>query len=418
MMNLLKQKADLWGENIPWLSALREKARLIFEKSGLPNKNNEAWKYSFITEENLQNPQIDNTIHHYNCDGHCDENSRLPFACYNIKFCNGQLTHIDQDIPQSVIIKPLFEAIKDGEIKDYLHKFWDWKNFPFAVLNNAFLQEGLFIIITQNTIIDKPLYIHYHQHSGYNRLCNIRNIFVVEKNAQTVIIEHFDGDVDAHYFHNIVNEYYISSNSSLTKYKLQKESSGAHHVALNSVLVKSGGKYQSFCAQGECTLARDESYVCLAQENAETEINGIYSLNKTGVSDITSNIKHLALRTVSAQLIKGVVGGNAKGVFQGQIHIASNAQQTEGYQQHHALLLSDEAEIYCKPELEIFADDVKCSHGATYGDLDKEQLFYMQTRGIPETKARHILISAYLNEVINKIPDLQIGEWIKNAFNL
>ena len=167
----------------------------------------------------------------------------------------------------------------------------------------------------------------------------------------------------------------------------------------------------SVSLQKENALARHESYINLLQEGACAEVDGAYRLNESGVSDITTNIRHLAPHTISNQLIKGVVAGKAKGVFQGQIHIAPDAQQTEGHQLHRALLLSDEGEVDCKPELEIFADDVKCSHGATCGDLDKEQMFYMQSRGICLEDARKILIEAYLQEVLNKIDSPEIAAW-------
>ena len=201
----------------------------------------------------------------------------------------------------------------------------------------------------------------------------------------------------------------------MTHYKRVKEAAPALHIALNSVVVRQNGKYNAFCAQGECRLARNESYIQLQQEGAEANANGAYRLYNNGHSDITTNIRHLAAHTFSNQLVKGVLDGNSRGVFQGQIHIAPNAQQTEGSQLHRALLLSDNAEIDCKPELEIFADDVKCSHGATSGDLDKEQLFYMQTRGIALDDAKQILIEAYLNEVLLKVENEQIRGWLKEA---
>ena len=134
------------------------------------------------------------------------------------------------------------------------------------------------------------------------------------------------------------------------------------------------------------------------------------------MSDITTDISHLAAHTTSNQLVKGVADGLSKGVFQGKIHIAPDAQQTEGYQQHHALLLSDKAEIDAKPELEIFADDVKCSHGNTCGDLDPEQLFYMQARGITLENARQILIEAHINAALSTISDQNVQNWLKENF--
>ena len=410
-MSFFKQNIALFGEDIPWLEGLREKARTAFERVGFPHAKTEAWKYSYFKPEALAEPQIDTAPHH--CDGHCHETENLPFTALQIKYCNGRLTHITHDLPRGVLIRPLYEALADGEIKPYLNKSFAMEEFPFAALNTAFLDEGLFIIITADTALDTPLYLHYHQHDDMNRLCNIRNVIVLEKGAKATLIEHFDGESEARYFNNIVNEIYIGTGSELAHYKRQSEAPRAHHIALNSVQVKTGGKYKGFIAHGECTLARSESYIRLLQENAVAEVNGAYRLAQNGVSDITTNIRHLAPHTSSNQLIKGVLDGAAKGVFQGQIHIAPDAQQTAGYQLHRALVLSDEAEVDCKPELEIFADDVKCSHGATSGDLDAEQLFYMQSRGIPFATARKILIDAYLDEVCAKVADSSIAEWLK-----
>lgn len=411
-MSLIRQNTALFGANIPWLEGLREKARSAFERTGFPTAKTEAWKYTYFKEEALGAPRIDDTPH--KCDGHCDEAEKLPFAAWPIKYCNGKLTHIAHDLPRGVIIRPLYEAIEDGEVKPYLNKSFELADFPFAALNTAFLDEGLFIVITAGTILENPLYLHYYQHAGMNRISSIRNIVVIEKGAKASIIEHFEGEENAHCFADIVNEIYISSGGTLHYYKRQNEAKDTRHIALNSVQIKADGNYNGFVVHGECALARSESYVRLLQENASAEINGAYQLTQNGVSDITTNIRHLAPHTVSNQLVKGVLDGKAKGVFQGQIHIAPAAGQTAGYQLHRALVLSDEAEVDCKPELEIFADDVKCSHGATSGDLDTEQLFYMQSRGIPLAEARRILIDAYLNEVFAKIEDSALSEWLKS----
>ena len=412
-MSLLKQNIALFGENIPWLEGWREKARAAFERAGLPTAKTEAWKYSYFKEEALGNPLIDDTPHE--CDGHCDEEETLPFVALQIKYCNGRLTHIPHELPRGLVVLPLFEAIESGEIKPYLNKSFAAEDFPFAALNTALADEGAFIIITKDFAAESPIYLHYHQHAGANRLCNIRNIIVAEKGARATIIEHFDGENGARYFNNIVNEIYVGVDSVLQHYTKQNEAESAHHVALNSVQVKSGGQYRGLVVHGECALARTENYVRLNQENAAAEINGAYRLAQNGVSDITTNIRHLAPHTTSDQLVKGVLDGAAKGVFQGQIHIAPNAQQTAGYQLHRALVLSDTAEVDCKPELEIFADDVKCSHGATSGDLDSEQLFYMQSRGIPFNEARQILIDAYLDEVLQKVEHSALAEWLKSG---
>ena len=179
------------------------------------------------------------------------------------------------------------------------------------------------------------------------------------------------------------------------------------------VRVRSGGFYDAFCLQRGANIGRNETKVLLKEEQASAEVNAAYVMHGWATLDTTTDIEHLAPETFSHQLVKGVVGGDAKGVFQGKIHIAKHAVKTEGTQLHKALLLTDTAEIDVKPELEIFADDVRCSHGAASGELDEETLFYMQSRGIGREEAKQILIDAYLDDVVNKVADAAVREWFR-----
>lgn len=414
-MSLTQQNIELWGEDIPWLAGLREKGLSAFIKQGLPTAKTEDWKYSYVKESAFNDLIMDTEPHHCQCgkECHCHMADDLPFAVIKVHVCNGKPDTEHTELPRGLVIKPLVEAIYDKEAQKYLNKSFENGQFPYAALNTAYLEQGLMIVAEHNAIIEKPVLLAYHSH-GQNLWQNVRNLIVLESGSQLTLLEDFSGD-DEFYFNNIVNEIYIGNEAVLTHYKRVKEAAPALHIALNSVVVRQNGKYNAFCAQGECRLARNESYIQLQQEGAEANANGAYRLYNNGHSDITTNIRHLAAHTFSNQLVKGVLDGNSRGVFQGQIHIAPNAQQTEGSQLHRALLLSDNAEIDCKPELEIFADDVKCSHGATSGDLDKEQLFYMQTRGIALDDAKQILIEAYLNEVLLKVENEQIREWLKEA---
>lgn len=407
-MKLTEQNITLWGDDIPWLAGLREKGLRAFAASGLPTAKTEAWKYSFGAVGNTENLRIDTTPHE--CNGHCHQQEEKPVSAYCIDFCNGKLHGEHFDLPRGVSVKPLVEAIYDGDIKPYLNKSFAMEKFPFAALNTAYLEQGIMLVVERDIALDKPIVIRYHQHNSQNLFCNIRNVIVLEAKAKAEIIEYVDIDEDT-CLHNVVNEIFLAADSTLKHYKLQKEGK-ARCVSLNSVQQRSNSNYKCFVKHNECALARHESYINMLQEGAYAEVNGVYQLVNNGVSDITTNILHLAPHTTSNQLVKGVIDGKAKGVFQGQIHIAPDAQQTEGHQLHRALLLSDEGEVDCKPELEIFADDVKCSHGATCGDLDKEQLFYMQSRGICLENARRILIEAYLQEVLNKIDNSEVAGWL------
>ena len=215
------------------------------------------------------------------------------------------------------------------------------------------------------------------------------------------------------YFNNIVNEIYLGAGAELNHYKFQNEACKAAHIAFNAVRIKRNGVYNGFCLQKGADLGRNETRVQLLEEEAKAEVNAAYLMNGWATLDTTTDIEHLAEKTYSSQLIKGVVGGEAKGVFQGKIRIAPNAQKTEGRQLHKALLLSDTAEIDVKPELEIYADDVKCSHGAASGELDQEQLFYLRSRGIGEEEARQMLIDAYLTDVVARVDDPEIRDWLR-----
>lgn len=422
-MGGLLQNIKLPGDDIPWLEGLREKGRCVFAEKGLPTAKTEAWKYTRPRDLQADDFVLETAAgHECHCDENCDcekasdEASALPFEAYELHFENGKLQHEHLHLPRGVTVMPLMDAILQNEdIRGRLGKSFDLQDYPFAALNTAYLEEGVFINIQENISPDKPLAIINHTHACHdNLLFNLRNVVVLEKNSRATIVEAYiySGAEKSRYFANVVNEIYIGRGAELQHYKLQNDAYKAVHISLNAVKVKAGGNYEAFCLQRGADLARNETHVILAEEKARAKVDAAYHIAGWATVDTTTDIEHLAPETTSEQLVKGVAGGNAKGVFQGKIHIAPHAVKTEGNQLHKALLLTDEAEIDCKPELEIFADDVKCSHGAASGELDEEQLFYMRARGIGEDEARRILIDAYLEDVISRIEEPAVRDWI------
>lgn len=432
----LLQAAELFGEDIPALAGLREKGRSFF---ALPAPKNEAWKYTGLQSLNcddfavlpskfLQEAEEEHHCHcgEHDCESeeHCccgDEHCRchhpqppvtaLPFDAYPLYFCNGQFIPIYPAVPQGVEIMTLMEAVVNGEVKNYLNKNIDLAQYPFAALNTAYLEEGLFIKIGRNVRLNRPiLLINRNSGKQQNLLCNLRNLIVCESGSEAALLEWFDGD-SPRYFNNSVNEIYLQAGARLNHYKLQNESPEAVHIALNRVLLREGAVYNGFCLQKGGKTARNETKLDLLQENAKAEVNAAYVAAGSAVTDTTTDIEHIAPHTYSAQVVKGVIKDKARGVFQGRIHILPDAQATEGSQLHRAMLLSDDAEVDVKPELRIYADDVKCSHGAACGRLDEEQLFYLRSRGIDEDAAKKMLIEAYLFEAINRIEESNIREW-------
>lgn len=406
----LVQNLPLIGSEIPWLRQLREAGIRTFENSGIPTAKTEAWKYTKPRDLNADDYVMD-------CRGSFAtfEPLSFPFDGYRICFENGVFNPAQTDLPQGVEVVPLIEALLlRGEVRGYLGRLVDMGRHPFAALNTGYLNEGVFIRVEKNVELKKPLILINHTCCGaQNLFFNLRNLLILEEGASAEFVEvyHYGGDVKSRYFANIVNEIFLAPSARLQHYKYQAEAFKANHLALTVVEAMQAAEYQAFALQKGANIARNETRVILRREQARAEVNAAYLMNGWATIDTTTDIEHLAPCTFSGQLVKGVVGGDARGVFQGKIHIAPHAVKTEGRQLHKALLLSDTAEIDVKPELEIFADDVKCSHGAASGELDEEALFYMRSRGIAEEEAHRLLIDAYLEDVIARVSDPRIRDW-------
>ncbi|MDR1026078.1 MAG: Fe-S cluster assembly protein SufD [Lactobacillus sp.] len=416
-MARLIQNPEMVGEAFPELQKLRNEGRKAFV---MPCPKMEAWKYT-----KLRDLDADDYVMATN-----DNLGSFDFGldCYVINFNNGVFSPLGSKLPEDVEVYPLIEEFMPGggcqckgeciaecEAKKYLNKNINLTEHPFAALNTAYLQEGMFIKIEGK--LDKPIAIINRSKTDENLFYNTRNLIILEDDAEAEILEIFEyqGDIKSRYFGNHVNEIFVGKRAKLNHYKLQDEAYKTNHIALSMAEVAEKGKYDHFCLQKGANIGRNEVIVKLMDSEAQANVNGAYIMYGWATLDTTTEIRHLAPATFSHQLVKGVIGGDARGVFQGKIHIGRNAVKTEGIQQHRALLLSDTAEIDCKPELEIFADDVKCSHGAASGELDEDALFYMESRGISREEAKQILIDAYLDEVVEKVENPEIKEYFKRA---
>jgi len=207
------------------------------------------------------------------------------------------------------------------------------------------------------------------------------------------------------YLLNTVAEFHVADGAHLTHIRLQDEADRAFHISTAYTEIAGGGTYDSFTLNLGGRLCRTEVHAELTGPGAVAHLNAAQLLDDSQHADFTTVVRHTAPSGTSRQTVKNVLSGRARGVFQGRIEVAREAQKTDGYQMNQALLLSPEAEIDSKPELEIFADDVKCSHGATVGELDAEQVFYLRSRGVPESEARSILVRAFLAEALDAVPD-------------
>ena len=411
MTSPLIQNINLFLDDKPSVFALRERAKSSLLKQGFPTAKTEAWKYTNVKELIQKNFLVNNTEHscEHDCCHHHHSNSFI-----EIRFCNGKLHVEEYDTPKGIIVTPLPLALYEGDYKKYIFNSYDLEKHPFASLNGIYLEQGICIEVEKNVQIDTPVLIKYKFDNCENQQLNIHNIIVLNKNAKLDLIEDFTSSQQSSHLTNIVNEVYLKEQAVLTHYKKQQENALAYHIALNALKIYEKAKYKQIYYANGAKLSRQETLINLEQPFSSAEIYSAYRAKKESLTDITTNINHLADNTDSNQYAKAVLEENSTATFQGKIHIAPYAVKTSGYQLHKALYLDDTASLNCKPELEIYADDVKCSHGASCGELDKEQLFYLTSRGINKTTAIDILTKAHLEEIFAYIDD----EKIKDLFFL
>lgn len=404
----LIKNIDLFLNDKPSVFALREKAKNALESIGFPTLKTEAWKYTDIHPIIQSDLNINTAEHHceHDCNHHQKENS--PFI--EVRFCKGKLHIEDYDLPQGLNITPLPLALYENEYKKYLFNSFDIEKHPFAALNGTYLEQGICIQVEKNTYIKKPILIKYNQKNCSGLQIHIHNLIILEKDAKLELLEDFSSATDETYLTNVVNEIYLKAGASLCHYKIQKESEIAYHIALNAIKQQADSHYKQFYLSNGAKISRQETYINLEQSHSEAEIYTAYKAKKDCLTDITTNINHLEKETISNQYAKAVLEKDSTAVFQGKIHIAPNAVKTSGHQLHKALYIDESASLNCKPELEIYADDVKCSHGASSGEIDTEQLFYLLSRGIDKATALNMLTQAHLEEIIELIPNTEIKD--------
>jgi Fe-S cluster assembly protein SufD len=303
-----------------------------------------------------------------------------------------------------VTVASLAEAIKRGvALEAHLAKRADFERNVFAALNTAHLKEAAVVQIAKNAACDKPVHILYVATEA-GTAAYPRCIVIAETGAACTVIEEYQALTPDAYFNNGVTEVAVAPNAKLHHVKLQLESTRAFHIATCAVDVARDASYTSQTISAGSRLSRYELDVRLGGEGAFAQIDGLALLGERQLADTHTLLDHAFPNGRSVQLHKTIVGGAAHAVFNGKILVREGAQLTDSAQESRNLLLSDKATVDTKPQLEIFADDVKCAHGATVGQLDADQLFYLRSRGLPEQAARNLLTYAFGAAVIERIP--------------
>ena len=415
-----------------WINGIRKNSQDIFFGEGYPTRKNELWKYTSLRKASETSFTYGGS---YNEDGVQQQISEIPRLSNSLRvvFVNGQYQKIFSDtisdLKDGVSLSPLSQVLKKepDSLRSTFGVIADPADSFTYAMNTSFVSDGLCLSVAKGVNFNTVLHVISIGSVGSNSTSfHPRLEILLEDGAKATILETHCGGSDDIYMSNSLSEIKLCENAALDHYTTVIESANATHIGGAAVFVGKNSFYNSFIFLMGGGLVRREVNVRLESPDARTNIDGIYCIARESHSDIVSEVKHIGINTVSKQDIRGVLGGKSHGVFQGNIYVDASAQGSDGDLLHKALFLNRGPEVDVKPQLEIFADDVKCSHGATTGELDSKQLFYLLSRGIDEGTARSLLISGFLNDVALHIENAEvcsliselISQWLHSEVNL
>jgi Fe-S cluster assembly protein SufD len=418
-MTQLAEKLHPWvaggrpGGGPRWLQDLRDRAAATFTALGFPTVRDEEWRFTNvapITGGDFQPAEAATLVGSVPID-------QLPYAGsapHRVVVVNGrfspELSRIGA-LPRGVTAGSLSAAINgdlepDREIvQRYLGQLADFKTRAFAALNTAFLDDGAYVHVPDGVVLEEPIQILFASSSAADAatVSYPRCLIVLGDRSQARVVETYLGASDAAYLTNAVTEVFAGESAVLDHYKVQQESELAFHLGSMHVNAARSASFSSHSFSLGGRLVRNDVLARLDGEGAEVTLNGLYLADGDRLVDNHTTIDHATAHCPSHEIYKGILGGRARAVFNGKIIVQPDAQKTNAKQTNRALLLTDDAQINTKPQLEIFADDVKCTHGAAIGQLDEDALFYLRARGLTYFEARDMLIHAFAGEVIDRV---------------
>ena len=381
-----------------------------FIKNGFPNRKQEDWKFLDISQIIKKNISELSFFNDYSQSDKIDPSIFVDgFEHNKIIFINGKIEKIDFNIEDQNKIEIIDETKKDISF-DYENSLID--------LNSAFIDKVFKIIIKKNYSLKKPLIIYHSTNDKIKSTnINLRLDFELGENSCLKLIDYFT-DITTKNFINIFYNFNLKKDSILKNYKIDKFINKDLKYSFNNIEQGNNSVSETFILSAGSDYFKNEINCNLNGEYSSAFINGIFSLKENQQHEIRTTINHLVENTKSYQLIKSVLGKNSKSAYQGRIFVNSKAQKTDGYQLSKAILLDETSEFNAKPELEIYADDVKCSHGSASGSLDENSIFYLMSRGLNYQQSKELLINGFLMDVVEKITDVEIKKLITNIIGL
>jgi len=324
------------------------------------------------------------------------------------------------ELPEGVTIASLQQVLRQQPemLSIWFGQTANHSQDVFTALNSALMNDGLFVHLARDTILDRPLEVlHLNLSVEQTALIQPCNLLVLEQGARAEIIERYTSTGDSVYFHNGVSEILLEEDASLTHLRVQEESPQSYHLHRSFVSQAAGSHYHSTSVALGAKWARQELQVRFQAENAECQTRGLYLVGKDQFSEQHLDVQHNTPANSSQHLYKGILYGACRAVFDGRILVGQAAQKSEAHLNNHNLLLSREADVVTKPQLEIYADDVQCSHGTTVGQLETEQLYYLRSRGIKLIEAMKMLCSGFAAEIFADMKNEVLRERVQNRLD-
>lgn len=398
--------AGLPGASHPWVSALRQAAIDRFQELGFPGPRNEHWKYTRVSGITRRGYRLAAAA-----ADRAGEAELAPFLldgleCHRLVFVNGWYApHLSRvgKLPEGVVLGSLAQVLGEspGLVQPWLTP--GEYHSGFEALNAAFVSDGAWLYLPRGAVLEKPVHLVYLSKPRDDpSISHPRTLIVAGATSQAQVVESYVSAGESH-LSNAVTTVVLDEGAVLEHYKLQEESVRAVHIGRLDVREGRGSRFTSHAVSLGAELSRNDIVTVLEAEGAECALNGLYMVDGRQHVDFHTSVEHREARGTSREYYKGILGGRSRGVFNGRVHVHPGAQRTDSEQANRNLLLSRDAEVDTKPELEIYADDVKCSHGATVGQLDPDMLFYLRARGIDEDAARGLLTYGFAQDVIERM---------------
>jgi Fe-S cluster assembly protein SufD len=401
-------------KNINFLTQ-RKKALATFQEVGFPTVKHEEWKYTNLSAALLKNLDLTATNPILTITkedvAHIVVPTELP--AIHLFFANGifqpQLSSDLNNLPKGLTLGNLEN--QTDSVENYFSVLSEKNKDFFTALNTAFATDGFYIKVSKGKVIEVPVYVYFvNDNRNGQVISQVRNIVVIEEAGQLQMTEITANLTEEHYtFTNNITEVFVAKEAILQHYQVQNDNEKAYHYKLNTVQQAAKSHYSNYAFQFGAAMQRHDLQIELTGEYSEGNMYGLYMLSGNSHVDNHTFIDHAVPNCQSNEFYKGILADKSKGVFNGKIMVRQDAQKTNAYQNNRNIVLSDTASIDTKPQLEIFADDVKCSHGATVGKLDQDALFYLRARGIGTEKAIAMLVQAFATDVVNyvKLTELQ-----------